>query len=240
MRAEGARRRGGLRGPRRRRQGRRDQAGHASTSTPASPGSSRCRRRPSGERTQWYFQRYVEHLPGRRRDRAVRPQLVQPRRRRAGDGLLHAGGAPALPAPVPDLRAAAGRGRHPAAQVLVLGQRRGAGAPVPAAARRTRCGAGSCRRWTWSRSPAGRTTPGPRTRCSSTPTSPRRPGTSSRATTSAAARINMIAHLLSTIPYHEVAAADAGAAAPAGSDRLRPDRALAADTRCPTTPPRWR
>ena len=26
------------------------------------------------ERTQWYFQRYVEHLPGRRRDRAVRPQ----------------------------------------------------------------------------------------------------------------------------------------------------------------------
>ncbi len=42
------------------------------------------------ERTQWYFQRYVEHLPGRGRDRAVRPQLVQSRRRREGDGLLHA------------------------------------------------------------------------------------------------------------------------------------------------------
>ncbi len=44
------------------------------------------------ERTQWYFQRYVAHLPARRRNRAVRPQLVQPRRRRTGDGLLHARG----------------------------------------------------------------------------------------------------------------------------------------------------
>ena len=71
---------------------------------------------------------------GGRGDRAVRPQLVQPGRRRAGDGLLHRGGVPALPAPVPDLRAAARRGRHPAAQVLVLGERRRAGAalPVPA------------------------------------------------------------------------------------------------------------
>ncbi len=41
------------------------------------------------ERGQWYFQRYVQHLPTARRDRAVRPQLVQPRRRRARDGLLH-------------------------------------------------------------------------------------------------------------------------------------------------------
>ena len=42
------------------------------------------------EKTQWYFQRYVAHLPAARRDRAVRSLLVQPRRRRAGDGLLHA------------------------------------------------------------------------------------------------------------------------------------------------------
>ncbi len=40
------------------------------------------------ERTQWYFQRYVAHLPAAGGDRAVRPQLVQPRRCRAGDGLL--------------------------------------------------------------------------------------------------------------------------------------------------------
>ena len=41
------------------------------------------------ERGQWYFQRYVAAPADARRDRAVRPQLVQPRRRRAGDGLLH-------------------------------------------------------------------------------------------------------------------------------------------------------
>ncbi len=42
------------------------------------------------ERTQWYFQRYIEHLPTGRRDRAVRPLLVQPGRRRARHGILHA------------------------------------------------------------------------------------------------------------------------------------------------------
>ena len=42
------------------------------------------------ERGQWYFQRYVAAPADARRDRAVRPQLVQPRRRRARDGLLHA------------------------------------------------------------------------------------------------------------------------------------------------------
>ena len=66
----------------------------------------------------------------RRRDGLLRPVLVQPRRRRAGDGLLHPGRVPPLPAPVPDLRAAAGRGRDPAAEVLVLGQRPGAAAAV--------------------------------------------------------------------------------------------------------------
>src|SRR5207248_594125 len=70
-----------------------------------------------------------------RGDRAVRPQLVQPRRCRAGDGILHARGAPPVPAAVPDLRAAARRRRDPAAQVLVLGQRRRAGTPVPRAHR---------------------------------------------------------------------------------------------------------
>ena len=41
------------------------------------------------EKSQWYFQRYVPHLPGGRRNRPVRPLLVQSRRRRAGHGLLH-------------------------------------------------------------------------------------------------------------------------------------------------------
>src|SRR6266487_2913259 len=60
---------------------------------------------------------------GRRPDRAVRPQLVQPRRGRARDGVLLEGGVFPVPAPVPDLRAAAGRGGHPAQEVLVLGER---------------------------------------------------------------------------------------------------------------------
>src|ERR1035438_2147912 len=67
----------------------------------------------------------------------VRSQLVQPGRRRTRHGVLHQGGVQPVPAPVPDLRAAAGRGRHPAAQVLVLGQRRGAAAPFPVPAARS-------------------------------------------------------------------------------------------------------
>jgi polyphosphate kinase 2 (PPK2 family) len=41
------------------------------------------------ERGQWYFQRYVAAPAHGGRDRHVRPQLVQPRGRRAGHGLLH-------------------------------------------------------------------------------------------------------------------------------------------------------
>ena len=40
------------------------------------------------EATQMYVQRYVQPSPVRRRDRPVRPQLVQSRGRRTGDGLL--------------------------------------------------------------------------------------------------------------------------------------------------------
>ena len=87
------------------------------------------------EQGQWYFQRYIAHLPSAGEIVDLRPELVQPRRRGARDGLLYARRVSALPPAVPDLRAAARRGRHPAGQVLVLGQRRGAGAPVPLAAR---------------------------------------------------------------------------------------------------------
>ena len=40
------------------------------------------------EKSQMYIQRYLPHLPGGRRSRDLRPQLVQPRRRRARDGVL--------------------------------------------------------------------------------------------------------------------------------------------------------
>lgn len=42
------------------------------------------------EKSQWYFQRYVRHLPAGGRDRAFRPVLVQPGRGRTGHGLASA------------------------------------------------------------------------------------------------------------------------------------------------------
>ncbi len=44
------------------------------------------------EKSQLYFQRYIEAPSGGWRDCDFRSQLVQPRRRRTGDGLLHPGG----------------------------------------------------------------------------------------------------------------------------------------------------
>ena len=41
------------------------------------------------EKTQMYLQRYMQHFPGRRRSRDLRPELVQPRRRGACDGVLY-------------------------------------------------------------------------------------------------------------------------------------------------------
>ena len=64
------------------------------------------------EKTEWYFQRYVAAPAGRRRDRPVRPQLVQPRRRRARARLLHRRrGAGVLPL-LPGVRAHADALRH--------------------------------------------------------------------------------------------------------------------------------
>ena len=53
------------------------------------------------EKSQMYLQRYMQHFPGGGRDRDLRSQLVQPRRRRVRDGLLHEGAAPALPRTLP-------------------------------------------------------------------------------------------------------------------------------------------
>ena len=87
---------GAVRGPRHRRQGRRHR-GHRRHAEPA----------PVPRRGAGQAQRARAHavvLPalraapaGGRRDRAVRPQLVQPRRRRARDGLLHRRAGRGLP-----------------------------------------------------------------------------------------------------------------------------------------------
>ena len=45
------------------------------------------------EKSQMYIQRYLPAPPGGRRGRPLRPELVQPRRGRAGDGLCHRRGS---------------------------------------------------------------------------------------------------------------------------------------------------
>ena len=76
-------------------------------------------------------------------------------------------------------------GHHPG-QVLVLGERRGAGAPLPGPHRRPDQALEAQPDGPRSRASAGSSTRGPRTRCSPTPTPSRRRGTWSRPTTSGA------------------------------------------------------
>ena len=64
------------------------------------------------------------------RDRALRSVLVQPRRRGEGDGFLYARGVLPIHAADPDFRADADRRRHHAPQILVLGLRQRATAPL--------------------------------------------------------------------------------------------------------------
>ena len=72
------------------------------------------------ERGQWYFQRYAKQLPNAGRDRLLRPELVQPRRGRAGQRVLHPGRVRAVHAAGARVRAHALRGRGQHHQVLVL------------------------------------------------------------------------------------------------------------------------
>ncbi len=119
-----------LRGPRRGRQGRHDPAGGPVPQPPVRHDRGPARADRAG--ADPVVLPALRRAPARRgRAGPVRPQLVQPGRRGARHGVLHAAGVQQVPAPVPDLRAAARRGRHPAPQVLVLGQRRGAAAPLP-------------------------------------------------------------------------------------------------------------
>jgi polyphosphate kinase len=72
---------------------------------------------------------------GSRRAHPVRPQLVQPRRRRAGDGLLHAGAEGCLPESCSRVRAASRRRRDPAVQILAVLRPGAAGGKVREPAR---------------------------------------------------------------------------------------------------------
>ena len=107
------------------------------------------------QRTQWYFQRYVDALP------AAGEIVLFDRSwyNRAGVEKVLGFCTPAEHQRFlgqPDLRTAARRRRDPAHEVLVQRERRGAGPAVRVAHRATPCGGGSCRRPTCRRGPVGR------------------------------------------------------------------------------------
>ena len=76
-------------------------------------------------------------FPGRRRNRDLRPQLVQPRRRRIRHGLLQRGAAPAVSRAVPGDREIHRRRRHHPDQDLARGRQGGAGTAIRGAHRRS-------------------------------------------------------------------------------------------------------
>ena len=196
------------------------------------------------ERTQWYFQRYVPHLPAAGRDRPVRPLLVQPRRRRAGHGLRHRrrrSTSSCGPARSSSARSC-GPGSSSSSTGCRSATRSRSAASRPASTTRRR--AGSSARWTSRPARTGSTTPRPRTRCSRSRTPRSARGSSSTPTTSARPRLNLIAHLLSLVPYRaRPAQADQAAAAPEAQVRApaarHPDLRAAALHRgvAPPTPP---
>ena len=134
------------------------------------------------EKTQMYVQRYMQHFPRGRRNRDLRPQLVQPCRRRTRDGLLHGGAVPAVPGVCPSFeKEIVDSGIILIKFWLEVGkkeQERRFEARID-----DPCGSGSSVRWTSSPRPAGTITPGPGTRCSTPPTPTTHRGTSCARTT---------------------------------------------------------
>ena len=147
----------------------------------------------------WYFQRYVAHLP------AAGEIVLFDRSwyNRAGVekviGLLHRRRTRAIHASGPPSADADGR-RYRRDQVLVHAS------PITSRRSGSRLAqtdppsSGSCRRPTSTRGAAGSTTRRPRTRCSPTPTSPRRAGTWSNRTSSAT-RGSTASRTAHEIPY---------------------------------------
>ena len=220
---------GDLRGPRLGRQGRRDQADHRAHQ----PAHGAGRRAAEADRARAHpvVLPAVRRAPaGRRRDGPVRPQLVQPLERRVGDGLLHRGGAPGVPAQLPGVRADAGAVGDHGAQVLVLGVASRSSAAASRRATPSRSSAGSSPTWTSPSTSSTCATRWRRTPRSSTPTSSRRPGTSSRPTTSGPRGSTASATCSAQFDYEDVAP-DVGGAARDARDPLRAAADARADLR---------
>jgi polyphosphate kinase 2 len=133
------------------------------------------------ERGQWYFQRYVQHLP------TAGEIVLFDRSWYNRAGVERVMGFCSDAEYEEFMRQAPEFERHLVRSgVHLIKFWFSSAAPSSAAAsrsaRRTRSSSGSSARSTWPRSTSGTTTPAPRRRCSSTPTPPIRPGPSSRAT----------------------------------------------------------
>ncbi len=153
------------------------------------------------EKGQWFFQRYIEHLP-------TAGEIVFFDRswyNRAGVervmGFCTPVRIPGIHAPGAGAGADARPLGHPAVQILVLGHARRTARPLHGARDRPAEDAGSCRPSTRPASTAGTTIPRRRRRCSSTPTPPTRPGSIVKSNDKKRARLNCMRHFLSTVDY---------------------------------------
>ena len=184
------------------------------------------------EQTEWYFQRYIEHLPVRRARSCCSTAAGTTARgveRVMGfctneeyHRFLHQ---------CPIFERLLVEDGILLQEVLVLGERRRAGAPVPVAPATTRCDAGSCPRRTWSRVTRWVDYSRAKDEMFVHTDIPEAPWNVVEADDKRRARINMIAHLLTTVPYHDVQRIPLHAAAPAGVQGLHPGAEGDADVR---------
>ena len=154
------------------------------------------------EKSQMYMQRYIAAFPGRRRDRDLRPQLVQPRRRRIRHGLLHrASSTSASSSSARIVEKYHRRRRHQPDQDLAGGRPGGAGAALRGPHRRSAAaveaepdGLESFRRWYDYLA-------GARHDARAAPTATHAPWYIVRSDDKKRARLNCISHILTQIPY---------------------------------------
>ncbi len=156
------------------------------------------------ESGQWYFQRYIAQLP------TAGEIVLFDRSWYNRAGVEHVMGFCTpdeyhrFMHQCPTVRADAGRGRHPAAQVLVLGQRLPCSRSGSSRGSTTRCAAGSCRRWTPESINRWEDYSRAKDEMFMITDIPEAPWYVVESDDKRRARINMIAHLLSTVPYHDV------------------------------------
>ena len=147
-----------VRGARRRGQGRHDQGDHRARQPARVPAGRAARAVGPREDADVHAALHAA-LPGGRRDRDLRPQLVQPRRRRARDGLLHARSSTERFLELcPEYREVHRRRRHHPASSSGWRSATRSRSGASRRASTTRCGSGSSARWTCRRASAGTTT----------------------------------------------------------------------------------